>query len=151
MNYASKILKLKIYHDKYFSLKWNILAESLSYANSWHKEASCVCADAEMWVYIINDLSCHGELRLVLKAIPCHKSTFYNVRMQGTVSVHSKLKPSEKTPLPLTFQLQYLHLWDSTFYTMLFMKIHAKRCSHRLDNSSYAWIKRHITWIEEWR
>lgn len=104
MNYASKILKLKIYHDKYFSLKWNILAESLSYANSWHKEASCVYADAEMWVYIINDLSCHGELRLVLKAIPCHKSTFYNAWMQGTVSVHSKLKSVEKMSLPLTFQ-----------------------------------------------
>lgn len=109
MNYASKMLKLKIYHDKYFSLKWNFLAESLSYANSWHKEASCVYADAEMLVYIINDLSCHGELRLVLKAIPHHKSTFHNLWMQGIVYVHSKLKSSEKMSLPLKFQ--YLHLY----------------------------------------
>lgn len=92
MNYVSKILRLKIYHDKYFSLKWNILAESLLYADYWHKEASCAYADAEIWFYIINDLSCHGELRLVLKAVPCHKSIFYNVQTQGILYVLSKLK-----------------------------------------------------------
>lgn len=92
MNYVSKLLRLKIYHDKYFSLKWNILAESLSYADYWHKEASCAHADAEIWVYIINDLSCHGELRLVFKAIPCHKSTCYNVQTQGMLYVLFKLK-----------------------------------------------------------
>lgn len=118
MNYASKILKLKIYHDKYFSLKWNILAESLSYANSWHKEASCVCADAEMWVYIINDLSCHGELRLVLKAIPCHKSTFYNVRMQGTVSAHSKRSHRRKR----------LSLWHFNYNTFIYGILQSTRC-----------------------
>ena len=55
------------------------------------QETSCAYADAKIWVYIINDLSCHGEHRLVLKAIPWHKSTFYNVRTQGILYVHFKL------------------------------------------------------------
>lgn len=134
MNYVSKILRLKIYCDKYFSLKWNILAESLSYADCWHKEASCAYADAEIWVYIINDLSCHGELRLVLKAIPCHKSTFYNVQTQGTLYMHSKLiteaAATFEISIPL-FILKHEILHPKFYYSLKFIQ---NVISYQLDS-----------------
>lgn len=79
MNYVSKVLRFKIYYDKYFLLKWNILVELFLYVNFWYKEVSCVYVDVEMWVCIINDLLWYGEFRLVLKVVFCYKNIFYNV------------------------------------------------------------------------